>query len=67
MVEGNTQTETGASDGGWFTTTHWSDVLAAGHSTAPDAQQALETLCRGYWYPLYAYVRRQGHPPGDAL
>jgi len=66
MAEGNTQKETGASDGGWFTTTHWSVVLAAGHSTAPGAPQALETLCRGYWYPLYAYVRRQGHSPEDA-
>jgi RNA polymerase sigma-70 factor (ECF subfamily) len=35
-------------------------VLAAGHSTAPGAQEALETLCRSYWYPLYVYVRRQG-------
>lgn len=66
MAEGNRQKETGASDGGWFTTTHWSVVLAAGHSTAPNAQQALEALCRGYWYPLYAYVRRQGHSPEDA-
>jgi RNA polymerase sigma-70 factor (ECF subfamily) len=66
MAEGNTEKETGASDGGWFTTTHWSVVLTAGHSTAPDARQALETLCRLYWYPLYAYVRRQGHSPEDA-
>lgn len=49
MAEGNRQKETGASDGGWFTTTQWSVVLAAGHSTAPDARQALEALCRMYW------------------
>jgi RNA polymerase sigma factor (sigma-70 family) len=48
-----------------FNTTHWSVVLAArGEST--DAQEALEKLCRVYWYPLYAFVRRQGHSPEDA-
>ncbi|HEU0038527.1 MAG TPA: hypothetical protein VFR76_04575 [Verrucomicrobiae bacterium] len=35
-----------------FTTTHWSVVLAASHSLVPGAQEALETLCRTYWYPL---------------
>jgi RNA polymerase sigma factor (sigma-70 family) len=42
-----------------FNTTHWSVVLTAqGQSTAAD--EALETLCRTYWRPLYAFVRRQG-------
>jgi RNA polymerase sigma-70 factor (ECF subfamily) len=50
----------------WFATTHWSVVLAAGHDSAPGSQAALESLCRAYWYPLYAYVRRQGHSPEDA-
>src|SRR5438309_1945113 len=50
----------------WFATTHWSVVLAAGHSSAPTAQAALEQLCRTYWYPLYAYVRRQGRSAEDA-
>ena len=49
-----------------FATTHWSVVLAAGHDSAPGAQEALERLCRAYWYPLYCFVRRQGHPPEDA-
>ncbi|MBI2929153.1 MAG: RNA polymerase sigma factor [Verrucomicrobia bacterium] len=49
-----------------FTTTHWSVVLAAGQPDSPQAQAALETLCRTYWYPLYAYVRRRGHGPEDA-
>jgi len=49
-----------------FATTHWSVVLAAGHSSAPGAQEALEKLCRAYWYPLYVYVRRQGNGPQDA-
>ncbi|MEK7677773.1 MAG: hypothetical protein AAB676_18240 [Verrucomicrobiota bacterium] len=37
-----------------FATTHWSVVLAAGHPDSPQAAEALETLCRTYWYPLYA-------------
>jgi RNA polymerase sigma factor (sigma-70 family) len=49
-----------------FATTHWSVVLAAGHSSVPGAQEALETLCRTYWYPLYVYVRGQGQSPHDA-
>lgn len=51
---------------GQFTTTHWSMVLAAGTGSAPAAQDALERLCRAYWYPLYAFVRRLGHSPADA-
>ena len=50
----------------WFTTTHWSVVLAAGRTGSPDAEAALEKLCQDYWYPLYAYVRRRGHGPHDA-
>lgn len=49
----------------YFATTHWSLVLAAGHPT-PGAHAALAKLCQIYWYPLYAYVRRQGHGPHDA-
>src|SRR6266446_4955783 len=49
-----------------FATTHWSVVLNAADTAAPNAQEALEKLCRIYWYPLYAYVRRQGHSPEDA-
>ena len=49
-----------------FGTTHWSVVLAAGHGDAAGAREALEQLCRSYWYPLYAYVRRKGHSPHDA-
>ena len=49
-----------------FATTHWSVVLAAGHENSSQALSALETLCRAYWYPLYAYVRRRGHAEADA-
>jgi RNA polymerase sigma-70 factor (ECF subfamily) len=49
-----------------FATTHWSVVMAAGKGDSPQAADALAQLCRTYWYPLYAYVRRQGHQPQDA-
>ncbi len=49
-----------------FVTTHWSVVLMAQDKTSPDCQQALETLCRTYWYPLYAFVRGSGYSPQDA-
>ena len=51
---------------GAFATTHWSVVLAAGHQEWPQAAEALEKLCRIYWYPLYAFVRRQGYEAHDA-
>jgi RNA polymerase sigma factor (sigma-70 family) len=53
-------------EGGVFATTQWSVVLAAGHDSTSGAREALETLCRAYWFPLYAFVRRQGHAPEDA-
>jgi hypothetical protein len=49
-----------------FCTTHWSAVLAARDKNSSQAQQALAELCRSYWYPLYAYVRRRGNNPTDA-
>jgi len=49
-----------------FHTTHWSEVLAAGSPSSPRAREALEHLCRAYWFPLYAYVRRLGYPSEDA-
>src|SRR5438445_4180043 len=49
-----------------FQTTHWSVVLAARDMASPQAEAALAELCRTYWYPLYAFVRRKGHSPHDA-
>ena len=51
---------------GLFPATHWTVVLAAGRQGSPQSQAALETLCRTYWYPLYAFVRHRGHSPEDA-
>lgn len=50
----------------WFTTTHWSVVLAAGQPASPEAQAALEKLCSSYWYPVYTFIRREGYQPEDA-
>lgn len=50
----------------WFSTTHWSEVMLAGGSGSPEAAAALEKLCRGYWLPLYSYVRKKGYSPADA-
>lgn len=52
--------------GGTFATTHWSVVLTAGDASSPQARDSLETLCRIYWHPLYAYIRRRGYSPEDA-
>ena len=49
-----------------FVTTHWSVIVGARDKDSPDSAAALEKLCHAYWYPLYAYVRRQGHAPHDA-
>jgi RNA polymerase sigma factor (sigma-70 family) len=50
----------------WFVTTHWSVVLSAQEKGSARSSAALETLCRTYWYPLYAYARHLGHNPADA-
>jgi len=51
--------------GAAFATTHWSVVLTA-QGQSPAADQALEKLCRTYWWPLYGFVRRNGHNPEEA-
>lgn len=58
----------GATGGrGAFETTHWSIVLdAAQESDSPRARAALETLCRTYWQPLFAYLRQSGCSAPDA-
>ena len=43
-----------------FHTTHWTLVVAAREKDGVIAQEALASLCATYWYPLYAYIRRQG-------
>ena len=64
MTSSGTQTPSAAAE--CFVTTHWSVVLTAGHSDTSRARTALEQLCRNYWQPLYAYVRRAGHSREEA-
>jgi RNA polymerase sigma-70 factor (ECF subfamily) len=50
---------------GRFATTRWSLVLAAGHTPDARSGEALASLCELYWYPVYAFIRRQGSRPED--
>ncbi|MCI0539235.1 MAG: ECF-type sigma factor [Verrucomicrobiales bacterium] len=44
-----------------FRTTHWSVVLLAGQADLAQSAQALEILCRTYWYPVYSFIRHKGY------
>jgi len=52
--------------GAQFPPTLWSVVLRAGQTSSDQSHDALATLCRAYWFPLYAFLRRQGKSPPDA-
>ena len=60
-MSGNSAQNFSQAGDGRFATTHWSVVLRAGKPKAPGYQDALQTLCRSYWFPLYVYLRRQGY------
>lgn len=62
----NTPTSSTPPGAGRFATTHWSVVLAAARPASPRYHDALGTLCRTYWFPLYAYLRRQGYDSHQA-
>ena len=49
-----------------FLSTHWSLVSRARDAADPAGAQALEQLCRAYWYPLYACARRSGCQEAEA-
>ena len=49
-----------------FVTTRWTIVFSAGDKSSPQSDRALAELCQSYWFPLYSYVRRQGHTKEDA-
>src|SRR5437764_2287003 len=49
-----------------FPQTLWSMVLEAAQGPSTRSRDALATLCRAYWFPLYAFLRRQGKSPHDA-
>jgi DNA-directed RNA polymerase specialized sigma24 family protein len=58
--------ESGFEPSGKFLTTRWSVVILAGQERSPAATDALEKLCRAYWYPIYAEIRRRGFASHDA-
>lgn len=66
MTRAGGEAEGPGTGAGLFATTHWSVVLAAGAHGSRQALDALESLCRTYWHPLYVYVRRRGYGPDDA-
>jgi DNA-directed RNA polymerase specialized sigma24 family protein len=49
-----------------FVTTQWTIVLRAGGEHSREKEEALEKLCRTYWYPLYVFIRRSGSNQHDA-
>jgi RNA polymerase sigma factor (sigma-70 family) len=51
---------TTVSGAGSFQATRWSIVLAAAQPDSPVARKAVAALCEAYWYPVYAFIRRQG-------
>src|SRR5260370_19490174 len=51
---------------GQFRTTHWSVVLLSAQTQVPGSRTAMADLCKLYWYPLYAFVRRRGYGAEDA-
>lgn len=55
-----------ARERGAFCTTMWMVVQVAGQADSPRSSEALAQLCHAYWYPLYAYVRRQGYAAEQA-
>jgi RNA polymerase sigma factor (sigma-70 family) len=52
--------------GGGLPSTHWSVVLSAAESSSPISEMAKQKLCQTYWYPVYAFIRRQGSSHHDA-
>ena len=65
-MQDNTPTNSAQPYTSRFATTHWSVVRAAGKSSSPHYKEAMGTLCRTYWFPLYAFLRRQGHNSNQA-
>src|SRR6185503_13770631 len=66
MAPGETLPKSEGGQPAIFATTHWSVVMLAGQEHSPAAAAALEKLCRTYWYPIYADVRRRGFANADA-
>ncbi|MFC1795157.1 RNA polymerase sigma factor [Planctomycetota bacterium] len=65
-MPGKTDTNSTPADTNRFATTHWSVVLAARSPESTRYHEALEMLCRTYWFPLYAFLRRRGYDKHQA-
>src|SRR3954469_3092397 len=65
-MSSGTDTPSAAPHAGHFVTTRWTVVLSAGRKSSAQSDRALGELCQSYWFPLYAFVRRQGHNKEDA-
>jgi RNA polymerase sigma-70 factor (ECF subfamily) len=63
LPENHLRAHAGARD---FATTQWSLVSRAREVSSAQTGEALEKLCQAYWYPLYAFVRREGYGPEEA-
>jgi DNA-directed RNA polymerase specialized sigma24 family protein len=66
MADSSSEQGTSEAQAQVFPPTRWSVVLAATRRPTAEAAVALETICRAYWYPLYAFVRRSGQSPHNA-
>src|SRR5262245_44994701 len=66
MQAGKSTEDRGPANAPGFAETHWSVVLRARDDASLAGAAALDQLCRTYWYPLYAYVRRFGETSADA-
>jgi len=66
MLDANSSKPATPNSDARFATTRWTVVLAAGSPDSSRYREALETLCRTYWFPLYAYLRRTGSSTHEA-
>lgn len=65
-MTGKSRNGSGAGGDSRFRNTLWSRVLEAGQLDGSGARQAAEELCKIYWYPIYAFVRRMGNDHATA-
>lgn len=49
-----------------FPSTRWTLIRKVQKGSEQESEQALDQLCRSYWYPIYAYARRYGFSAEDA-
>ena len=66
MIEAESNEPRRPEDPAWFAITLWTVVRAAAQAGTPEAEVALENLCRVYWPPIFVYVRSRGYSIEDA-